>query len=74
MTGSDWTNRRRATRWPVEVHELGQDSVDDLSEITTPEDRLAMVWELTIRAWTLTGLALPSYSRSETPVRVIRPA
>ena len=60
--------------WPVCVHQLGQDAGDDLTETTTPEQRLAMVWELTARAWMLTGVAIPTYRRSETPVRVLRPA
>jgi hypothetical protein len=60
--------------WPVRIHKLGEDPGDDLTDATTPEERIAMVWELTARAWMLTGLALPEYSRQETPVRVLRPA
>lgn len=60
--------------WPVRVHRLGEDPRDDLTDITTPAERMAMVWELTARAWMLTGVALPEYSRHETPIRVLRPA
>ena len=59
--------------WPVRVHQLGEDPGDDLTDITTPAERIAMVWELTARAWMLTGEALPEYSRQETPIRVLRP-
>ena len=60
--------------WPVRVHKLGEDLGDDLTDTTTPVERIAMVWELTARAWMLTGAALPEYSRQETPIRVLRPA
>ena len=33
-----------------------------------------MVWELSIRAWTLSGHTLPEYARAATPGRVVRPA
>lgn len=62
-----------APGWPIRIHQLRQDSGDDLTETTSPAERLAMVWELTARAWKLTGFALPDYDRRETPVRVLRP-
>ncbi len=40
---------------------------------TTPEERLDMMWQLALDAWASTGEPLPSYSRAETPGRVIRP-
>lgn len=58
--------------WPVSIHRLGEEPGDDLSATTTAEDRLAMVWPLTLEAWRLTGRELPSYERAEMPVRVIR--
>lgn len=67
--------RRRAVArrdWPVSVHRLGEEPGDDLSATTTPEERLAMVWPLTLEAWRLTGRELPSYERSAMPVRVVR--
>ena len=63
-----------AKKWPVRVYRLGQEPGDDLSNLTTAEERLAMVWDLTARAWQLTGVPLPTYRRSEIPVRVIRPS
>jgi len=40
----------------------------DLSASTTPEQRLAMVWELTKEAWAWARLPLPAYDRSTIPV------
>jgi hypothetical protein len=75
-TADDGSERRRraAARrdWPVSIHRLGQEPSDDLSATTTAEERLAMVWPLTLEAWRLAGRELPSYARAEMPVRVIR--
>jgi len=60
--------------WPIRVCLLGEGPGDDLSACTTPEQRIAMVWELTRRMWTLTGRAWPDYARAAMPGRVIRPA
>ncbi|MEW5737964.1 MAG: hypothetical protein AB1938_03505 [Myxococcota bacterium] len=46
---------------------------EDLSASTTVEQRLAMMWELALAAWSLQGQPLPTYSRSEMPGRVLRP-
>ncbi len=59
--------------WPVRVYRLGEEPGDDLSLSTTPEQRLAMVWDLTVSAWALSGIALPDYPRAATPV-VLRPS
>jgi hypothetical protein len=56
--------------WPVRRFELGQEPGDDLSSITTPEQRLEMVWALTLEAWALAGWPLPAYERSQAPVRL----
>ena len=62
----------RAT-WAVRKYRLGEEPNEDLSESTTAEERLAMMWPLTLEAWKLTGRPLPDYARSETPIRVLRP-
>jgi hypothetical protein len=54
--------------WPVRVYRLGDEPGDDLSASTTAEQRLAMMWPLTVEAWALAGLPLPTYARSETPI------
>lgn len=58
--------------WPVRVYRLGAEPRDDLRETTTPEERLAMVEELTAGAWELARLPVPSYRREATPIRVVR--
>lgn len=74
---SDGFTARAAARkdWPVRrltLAEAGAD--DDLSATTTPAQRLAMMWELALNAWTLTGQPLPSYSREQMPGRCTRAA
>lgn len=39
---------------------------------STPGERLAMVWRLTLDAWAFAGRPLPDYERSEAPGRVLR--
>jgi hypothetical protein len=57
------------------VYRLGCEPGDDLSDTTTAEERLAMMWPLALEAWELAGRSVPAYSRSETPVslRALRP-
>jgi hypothetical protein len=63
---------RERARWPVRKFKLGEEPEDDLSATTTPAERLAMVWPLTVQAWTLAGRTLPVYERSTIPVRIYR--
>jgi hypothetical protein len=71
--GEEERAARRAARasWPIRVYRLGNEPGDDLSSTTTAEERLAMVWSLTLEAWAVAGKPLPSYSRSETPIRAV---
>ena len=62
----------RAT-WPVRIYRLGDEPRDDLSAVTTPEERLEMVAILSKRMWELSGRPVPSYPRSQMPGRVVRP-
>ena len=55
--------------WPVRRFRLGEEPGDDLSSTTTAEQRLEMVWALTLEAWELAGRAIPGYERSQAPVR-----
>jgi hypothetical protein len=66
-------DNERATRasWPIRRYRLGEEPGDDLSASTTAEERLAMVWPLTLDAWAMAGKALPTYTRGETPIRVV---
>ena len=61
---------RRA--WPIRKYRLGEEPSDDLSDSTTPAQRLEMMWPLALEAWSLTGKPLPDYARDEAPVRRFR--
>lgn len=70
------THRRDARRaWPVRIYRLGAEPGDDLSDATTPEQRLEILAELSRRMWELTaGGAPPAYTRATMPVRIVRGA
>lgn len=72
---SDARERRRATRatWPVARYRLGEEPPDDLSEVTTPAERIAMMWFLAETAWKLAGRPWPRYERWSIPARLFRP-
>lgn len=56
------------------VYRLGEEPGDDLSTISTAEQRLAMVAVLTRRMWELTGRPVPRYERTTMAVRLRRPS
>jgi hypothetical protein len=58
--------------WPIRIFRLGEEPGDDLSGCTTAAQRLAMVEELSARAWALTGWPVPSLARHELPIVVRR--
>ena len=58
--------------WSARICRLGEEPREDLSAVTTAEERFGMVGELTARMWALTGRPLPSYGRSEMPIVVVR--
>lgn len=64
--------RRARASWPVRVFRLGEEPPDDYSGFTV-EQRLAIAWQMTCDAWASAGRPMPTYTRSEMPVRVIRP-
>ena len=68
---SDESRARRGS-WPVRKFRLGSEPSDDLSDSTTAEERLEMMWPLTLEAWLLSGKPIPDYRRDETPIRVVR--
>ncbi|MEK6767988.1 MAG: hypothetical protein AABY85_03245 [Gemmatimonadota bacterium] len=64
---SDDTPQARAARrnWQAHIYRLGEGPPgDDLSAVTTPEQRIEMVWELSARMWELTGRATVLADRS----------
>ncbi len=58
--------------WPVRKFRLGEEPDENLSATTTAQERLRMMWPLTVDAWSLAGREIPDYPREKTPVRVIR--
>jgi hypothetical protein len=63
--------QRRAARahWPITRHRLTEEPSDDLSTVTTPAERVGMMWPLAETAWKLAGLPWPTYDRRSVPVR-----
>jgi hypothetical protein len=59
--------------WPITRLRLSDDSSDDLSAVTTPVERIAMMWALAESAWKLAGVPLPAYDRRDLPARLFRP-
>ena len=68
------TSSRAAARrtWPVRLVALGAEPQDHVDRFATPEERLAMVWSLTVEAWALSGRPMPNYPRAATPLRLCR--
>lgn len=69
---ADADSRRQARAgWPVVVRRLDA-SDDDISDVTTPAERIAMMWPLAQEAWRLAGRPIPTYDRGHTPCRAFR--
>lgn len=66
------TRRQRRLRWPVARFRAGEEPTDDLSASTSPAQRIAMMAELAQQAWATAGQPWPSYTRAETPGRLVR--
>jgi hypothetical protein len=75
METRDAAALRRAARaqWPVRRFRLGEEPPDDLSDVTTPAERIAMMWPLAEEAWRIAGRPLPTYDRRSIPARIFRP-
>lgn len=56
----------------MRVYRLGEEPSDRIDREMTAEERMALVWQLTVEAWALAGREFPSYQRHEVPVRVVR--
>ncbi|MEO7361978.1 MAG: hypothetical protein ABI120_16725 [Gemmatimonadaceae bacterium] len=70
MTSSERHNERKLLR--ARVFKLGTEPTDDLSAETSAAERLLQVDVLSRRMWELTRKEVPTYSRTEMPVRVVR--
>ncbi len=75
IDAEDARGQRRAARasWPITRFRLGEEPSEDLSEVTTPAERIAMMWALAESAWKVAGRPLPAYDRSAIPARLFRP-
>ena len=74
VESNDRTERAKArAQWPVRRFALGREPADDLSEVTEPEDRIAMMWPLAREAWLVAGREIPDYDRKDAPTRLLRP-
>lgn len=58
--------------WPVRRFKLGEEPSEDLSSTTTPEERVAMMWQLAVDGWSISGRPFPSYTRATMPGALIR--
>jgi hypothetical protein len=56
----------------VRTCRLGAEASDDLSATSTPAERLAMMEPLALEAFALSGQALPTYTRAESPIALRR--
>jgi len=65
--------RRARANWPIRRFELGHEPSDDLSDSTTREERLGMMWQLALDAWRMSGQPLPEYERADMPIHMFRP-
>jgi len=66
--------RRARAAWPIRRFDLGCEPNEDLSDSTTMEERLGMMWQLALDAWSMSGRPLPDYERADMPIRMVRPS
>lgn len=69
---TDERKRTDQSRWPIARFHLGQEPGDDLSTVTTPVERIAMMWPLAESAWKVARRSLPGYDRRSIPARLFR--
>ena len=60
----------RAT-WPVRRYRLGEEPLDDLTHLTTAE-RVSLVAEISLSAWTIAGRTVRTLARADWPGKVVR--
>ena len=53
--------------WPIRRYALGEEPSEDLAKSTSPDQRVAMVWPLTVLSWRLARLEIPDYDRRSAP-------
>jgi hypothetical protein len=65
--------RQARANWPIRKYKLGEEPPDDLSHLS-PDERVSLLFDLSISAWLLAGNELPRLPRSQWPGVVIRGA
>lgn len=67
----DDADARTAKRagWPLLITRLGEEPPDGVD--TSPEERIEMMWELSVRAYGMAGIPIPDYDRANTPIRIV---
>lgn len=55
----------------MRVFKLGEEPSDD-DDGLTPDQRVALVWGLTVDAWLAKHRRLPTYKRADMPTRLFR--
>ena len=70
---SGFEERRRLRRnWPGRTFALGAEPAWDDRSPATIDERIALVWELTLEAWQVAGKTLPTFDRVDSPGRLLR--
>jgi hypothetical protein len=65
------TRRKQRQGWPIARTSLAKMDVA-VQPDTTAEDRLSIMWRLALDAWTWVPGGVPTYTRAQTPGRVLR--
>ncbi len=66
--GTEARAARRRQTWQASVR---RDGAHAPAGRMSPEAGLAVMWELALSAWTLTGRSLPTYTRADMPGRLL---
>ncbi len=66
--------RQRPHEWPIRSHALGREPEVDPLDNSTIDERIALVWVLTMEAWHVSGHELPDYERHQMPGSITRSA
>ncbi|MSR13312.1 MAG: hypothetical protein EXR86_01875 [Gammaproteobacteria bacterium] len=69
MNNAEAAEKRRANRRDWKVVRKSLEAPDAAVPILSPEQRIGMMWQLTLDAWAMTGHPLPEYARAEAPIR-----
>ncbi|MGV3622769.1 MAG: hypothetical protein ACO1OB_18260 [Archangium sp.] len=75
MSEADDMAKRRAARanWPVWIGTLQDMPAEpDLTPVTSAEQRLEILKEMSSRSWALTGFEVPRYQRENLPTAIVR--